>query len=309
MAEFSYRQELLQFAAEQYGTEPAYLWAKYPRYAALRHNDKKWYALIMDVPKEKLRLPGTGIVDIINLKVEPLLAGSLRMEKGFFPAYHMNRENWTSVLLDGTVDLAQIKDLLGLSYDLTKAKSKRKGKHKMAKKIVVLSTSFRKEGNSAQLARQFAKGAQDAGHEVKEIYLSDYHMENCRGCFACQKTGKCVVQDNVGGILEEMRSADVLAFATPVYFYGMCGAMKTFLDRTYPLFPDKYEFRDIYLLAAAGEDLETTIQGAVEGLDGWIRCFEKTRLAKVIFAGGVMESGEINGHPALQEAYQAGKQV
>ena len=122
----------------------------------------------------------------------------------------------------------QIKDLLGLSYDLTKAKSKRKGKHKMAKKIVVLSTSFRKEGNSAQLARQFAKGAQDAGHEVKEIYLSDYHMENCRGCFACQKTGKCVVQDNVGGILEEMRSADVLAFATPVYFYGMCGAMKTF---------------------------------------------------------------------------------
>lgn len=145
MAEFSYRKEILQFAAEQYGTEPAYLWAKYPRYAALRHNDKKWYALIMDVPKEKLRLPGTGIVDIINLKVEPLLAGSLRMEKGFFPAYHMNRENWTSVLLDGTVDLAQIKDLLGLSYDLTKAKSKRKGKHKMAKKIVVLSTSFRKE--------------------------------------------------------------------------------------------------------------------------------------------------------------------
>ena len=85
MAEFSYRKEILQFAAEQYGTEPAYLWAKYPRYAALRHNDKKWYALIMDVPKEKLRLPGTGIVDIINLKVEPLLAGSLRMEKGIFP--------------------------------------------------------------------------------------------------------------------------------------------------------------------------------------------------------------------------------
>ena len=51
MAEFSYRKEILQFAAEQYGTEPAYLWAKYPRYAALRHNDKKWYALIMDVPK------------------------------------------------------------------------------------------------------------------------------------------------------------------------------------------------------------------------------------------------------------------
>lgn len=309
MAERSYRKEILQFAAEQYGTEPAYLWAKYPRYAALRHNDKKWYALIMDVPKEKLGLPGEDIVDIINLKVEPLLIGSLRMEQGFFPAYHMNRENWISVLLDGTVDLAQIKDLLGLSYDLTKAKPKRRGKHKMAKKVVIVSVSFRKEGNSAQLAHQFAKGALEAGHEVKEIYLSAYHIENCRGCFACQKTGNCVVQDDVGGILEEMRSADVLAFATPVYFYGMCGAMKTFLDRTYPLFPDKYEFRDIYLLAAAGENLETTVQGTVEGLDGWIRCFEKTRLAKVIFAGGVMESGEIKGHPALLEAYQAGKEL
>ena len=309
MAEFSYRKEILQFAAEQYGTEPAYLWAKYPRYAALRHNDKKWYALIMDVPKEKLGLPGEDIVDVINLKVESLLIGSLRMEKGFFPAYHMNRDNWISVLLDGTVDLAQIKDLLDLSYDLTKAKPKRKGKHKMAKKVVIVSASFRKEGNSAQLAQQFAKGALEAGHEVKEIYLSAYRMENCRGCFACQKTGKCVVQDDVGEILEEMRSADVLAFATPVYFYGMCGAMKTFLDRTYPLFPDKYEFRDIYLLAAAGEDLETTVQGTVEGLDGWIRCFEKTRLAKVVFAGGVMESGEISSHPALQEAYQAGKEL
>ncbi len=179
----------------------------------------------------------------------------------------------------------------------------------MAKKVVVLSTSFRKEGNSARLARQFAKGALEAGHKVKEICLADYNIGICRGCFACQKKGRCVVQDDMGKILATMRSADVLAFATPVYFYGMCGAMKMFLDRTYPLFPDKYEFRDVYLLAAAGENLETTLKGTLEGLDGWIRCFEKTRLAKVIFAGGVMEKGEIDGHPALQEAYQAGKQL
>lgn len=177
------------------------------------------------------------------------------------------------------------------------------------KKAVVLSASLRKKGNSAQLAHQFAKGALEAGHKVKEICLPDYSIENCRGCFDCQKTGTCAVQDDVSVILEEMRLADVLAFATPVYFYGMCGAMKTFLDRTYPLFPDKYEFRDIYLLAAAGENLETTVQGTAEGLQGWIRCFEKTRLAKVIFAGGVMESGEIKGHPVLWEAYQAGKQL
>ena len=78
--------------------------------------------------------------------------------------------------------------------------------------------------------------------------------------------------------------------------------MKTFFDRTYPLFPGEYRFRDIYLLAAADENLETTVQGTVEGLNGWIRCFDKTRLADVIFAGGIMEKDEIEVHPALSKS-------
>lgn len=179
----------------------------------------------------------------------------------------------------------------------------------MSKKILVLSTGFRKNGNSDRMAQEFIKGAAEAGHEVEGICLSGRKIECCRGCFVCQKTMKCVIQDDVADILSKMKQADVIAFATPVYFYGMCGNMKNFLDRTYPLFPDEYCFRDIYLLAAAGEDLETTVQGTVDGLDGWVRCFDKTRLAGVIFAGGIMEKGEIEGHPALERAYQAGKRV
>lgn len=177
----------------------------------------------------------------------------------------------------------------------------------MGKKVLVLSTGFRKNGNSDRMAQEFAKGAAEAGHEVEQVYLFDKKIECCRGCFACQNTKKCVIADDTADILQKMISSEIIVFATPVYFYGMCGTMKNFLDRTYPLFPDEYCFRDIYLLAAAGEDLETTVQGTVEGLSGWIRCFDKTRLAEVIFAGGVMEKGEIEGHSALLKAYQSGK--
>lgn len=179
----------------------------------------------------------------------------------------------------------------------------------MNKKVFLISSSRRKNGNSNRLAGEFMRGAKDRGHEATLVNLAEKQIEFCLGCFVCQKTGKCVIKDDAASILESMREADVVVFATPVYFYGMCGALKNFLDRTYPLFPDHYVFRDIYLLAAAGEDLKTTISGTVTGLEGWVRCFEKTRLADVVFAGGVMEKGEIESHPALQKAYKAGNNV
>ena len=89
----------------------------------------------------------------------------------------------------------------------------------------------------------------------------------------------------------------------------MCGQMKTLLDRANPLFPADYQFRDIYLLAAAAETDEHTVDGAVTGLQGWIDCFEKARLAGTVFAGGVTAVGEIQGHPALQRAFDLGKTV
>ncbi len=130
MNDKSLKSELLKIAAEQYGTKPEYLWAKYPGHAVLRHSyNKKWYAVLMNVSKDKLGLSGSGSVDIINLKTDPFLAASLRMKEGFLPAYHMNKESWITILLDGTVDIKQITDLLDMSFGLTgsKAKSKRPG--------------------------------------------------------------------------------------------------------------------------------------------------------------------------------------
>ena len=98
----TYRQDVLTFASEQYGTEPECLWASCPEYAVLRHRNGKWYGVVMDVLREKLGLSGKGCVDVLNVKCEPELIGAFRQRDGFLPAYHMNRSHWLTVLLDGT---------------------------------------------------------------------------------------------------------------------------------------------------------------------------------------------------------------
>lgn len=104
-----------------------------------------------------------------------------------------------------------------------------------------------------------------------------------------------------------MLTAQVIAFATPIYFYEMSGQMKTMLDRSNPLFPSDYAFRDIYLLAAAADGEESAMDGAVKGLTGWIDCFEKVRLKGIVRGVGVTDTGEIKGNPALRESYELGK--
>lgn len=119
------RDDILQYALEYYGTTPEYLWAKYPGYAVLRHqSNKKWYAIIMDIPREKLGLPGGGMVDILDLKCDPLMSGSLLEEKGILPGYHMNKGNWITVLLDGSVEKDLILSLLDMSHELTSGRKK-----------------------------------------------------------------------------------------------------------------------------------------------------------------------------------------
>lgn len=117
------RQELEAHIAEAYSTEPEYPWLKYPGYAVFRHSsNQKWFAAVMDIPKEKLGLREDGMIDILNVKCDPILIGSLRSEAGFFPAYHMSKANWITIALDGTVDADKIKWLLDMSYDLTAPK-------------------------------------------------------------------------------------------------------------------------------------------------------------------------------------------
>ena len=152
----------------------------------------------------------------------------------------------------------------------------------MSKHVLIISTSPRKGGNSDVLADEFVRGAQEGGNSVEKVTLHNHTIGFCKGCLACQSTQRCVIHDDADTIAQKMLTADVIAFATPIYYYGMCGQMKTMLDRSNPLFSADYDFRDLYLLSAAAEEDSHTPDGAVTGLQGWIDCFEKARLAGTV---------------------------
>lgn len=180
---------------------------------------------------------------------------------------------------------------------------------KMSKKVLIISTSLRNNSNSERLADAFMKGVQEAGNEVEKISLKEKSIAFCKGCLVCHKVGKCVIQDDALAITEKIRMAEVVVWATPIYYYEMSGQMKTLIDRANSLYTAGYEFREVYVLSTAAEDEEGVDEKAVQGVQGWIDCFENVKLKGTVFAGGVAGAGEMGNHPALQKAYEMGKNV
>ena len=115
------REELAVYLTDTYGTESEQLFAKYPNFLVFRHNgNRKWFAVIMDIPRKNLGLSGEDEISVVNLKCDTRLIGSFRDEPGIFPGWHMNKAHWLSVALDGAVDDEKIKFLVDMSYELTK---------------------------------------------------------------------------------------------------------------------------------------------------------------------------------------------
>lgn len=170
----------------------------------------------------------------------------------------------------------------------------------MSRNIVIITASLRPHSNSDALAAAFAEGARGAGHSVETISLKKKTLAFCRGCFACQELGRCVMNDDANAVMERVAAADVVVFATPVYYYGMAGQMKVLLDRMNALFTKDYAFRDIYLLTACADESEDELHHVTSGLEGWIACFEKARLAGVLHATANTEPGDIEHHNSRQ---------
>ena len=178
----------------------------------------------------------------------------------------------------------------------------------MSKKILIVSASPRKNSNSEALALAFADGARESGHEVEFISLRGKTVNFCRGCFVCQEKQRCVIRDDADEICQKALTADVLVFATPIYYYEMSGQLKTLLDRLNPLFPSDYAFTDVYVLTSAAEAEDYVPERAVQGVEGWIDCFERAKLAGSVFLGGVTGTGEAAQHEQkLREAFDLGK--
>lgn len=178
----------------------------------------------------------------------------------------------------------------------------------MAKKVLIISTSLRGRSNSEILSRECEKGAKEAGHDVEFLSLKGKDIKFCIGCLRCQCKGGCVLKDDVPEIMEKVKNAEVIIYATPIYYYEMSGQMKTLLDRLNPLFSTDYAFRDIYMIATAAEDEETTFDKAYNGLQGWVDCFEKAELKGIVTGGGIGDAGDAMSHgDTMKKAYQLGQ--
>ena len=177
----------------------------------------------------------------------------------------------------------------------------------MSKKVLIISSSLRAGSNSEILARECERGALEAGNEVEFISLKGKSIHFCIGCLVCQSKKPCVLQDDVAEIMEKVKNAQVVVFATPIYYYEMSGQLKTLLDRLNPLYPVDYAFHSIYMIATAAETDPSTFEKAYNGLQGWVDCFEKVKLKGIVTGGGIGDAKDAANHAiAMKKAYELG---
>ena len=128
----SIRDDVTKYIKKKYKASPEYLWKRYPDYAVFRHDDnRKWFCIIMDVDADKLGLPGADMVDIIDVKIDDLMLRDILLrQEGFYPGYHMNKRNWITIVLDGTVSFEEICRQIDASFEMTaSAGQKKKFRH------------------------------------------------------------------------------------------------------------------------------------------------------------------------------------
>lgn len=181
----------------------------------------------------------------------------------------------------------------------------------MSKKVLILSSSPRRGGNSDTLCDEFMRGAMEAGNEAEKVFLRDKTIHYCTGCSTCSLHKKpCPQKDDAAGIIEKMLAADVIVLGTPVYFYAMSAQLKTMLDRCCGLYTEMKN-KEFYFLAAAaeGEEALDSLEHVFDNLMGFIDCLENPVVRGKVLATGVWHVGEIQGNPAMEEAYTMGKQI
>lgn len=177
----------------------------------------------------------------------------------------------------------------------------------MSKNVLIISASPRKGGNSDLLCDRFLAGAREAGHQAEKIFLRDKKINYCLGCGVCNTTHACVQKDDMAPLLDKMVNADVIVFATPVYFYSCDGQLKTFIDRCVPRYTEMKD-KDFYFILTAADTEHKNMRRTLETLRGFTEdCLEGAREKGVIYSTGAWQAGEVKDLPVYQEAYEAGK--
>ncbi len=179
----------------------------------------------------------------------------------------------------------------------------------MNKKVLILSSSPRRGGNSDTLCDEFMRGAKESGNQVEKIFLKDKHINYCTGCSVCSLHGKpCPQKDDANEIVEKMIAADIIVMATPVYFYTMSAQMKTLIDRTCARYLEIKD-KEFYFIISAAETSIPMMERTIEGFRGFLDCLEGPKERGVIYGVGAWKLGEINDKTSMSEAYEIGKKV
>lgn len=174
------------------------------------------------------------------------------------------------------------------------------------KNVVIISSSMR-IGNSDKLCDEFQIGATKSGHSVDRINLRDIKLNFCLACRDCYNYGNCVQNDDMNKIYPKIKDADVLVFATPIYYGEMSGSLKTFFDRLYPLFTSIGK-KEVYIIATCYEDDKNFIDSSVEGLKRVLKDFGLTDIKGVVYGENTDEPNDVST-AQLTAAFNMGSKV
>lgn len=177
------------------------------------------------------------------------------------------------------------------------------------KKVLIISSSPRRHGNSDTLCDEFKKGAEESGNAVEKLFLADKKVGYCRGCETCSSFGNpCPQKDDAAEIIEKMICSDVIVLATPAYFYTMSAQLKTLIDRCCGDY-EKISGKQFYFIITAADTDEKNVEMVVSSLNAFLYCLDGADLKGVVMGLGVWHAGEIKGSDALKKAYLAGKNL
>ena len=173
---------------------------------------------------------------------------------------------------------------------------------------VFIAVGAKKGGNTDQLVKQFAKGAEGAGHEVDIEYLFKKDLHGCIDCQTCMRTGSCAFKDDMPPMLEKLMAADVIVLASPVYFFSISAQLKTFMDRTYALY-GKLKGKRVIFLGTAGDTLAKypdEFAKVAATIEGWSFCFDDMVFERSLIRYDMETTEDITATPEYAEAEAAG---
>ena len=179
----------------------------------------------------------------------------------------------------------------------------------MQKKVLILSGSPRKGGNSDILCDEFLRGAREAGHDVEKIRVAEKKIAPCSGCYYCTAHGgACAHKDDMAEVLQKMIDADVLALASPVYFYSIDAQLKAVIDRTVARWLEVRD-KEFYYIATMADEPKASADTTLACFRGYADCVEGAVEKGVVIGSGVYEPGKVRETPAMAQAYEMGKNV